>query len=194
MDAASRQKTRGLTQEAFDRLLDRLDPDRSAAGEEYERIRRKLVKFFAWAGSLFPEDHADEAINRVARKLTEREPILDLERYMFGVARLVSKEALHQQQRSRAVAQEISQAVTASEEPMPDEQVLLSLRECLEQLSGESRDLIVRYYQGEKQVRIANRKKLALELGIPVNAVRNRALRLREKLEQCVGSRLNGKR
>jgi len=33
-----------LTQEAFDRLLGWLDPDRESAGEKYEAIRLRLIK------------------------------------------------------------------------------------------------------------------------------------------------------
>jgi hypothetical protein len=42
------------------------------------------------------------------------------------------------------------------------------------------------YYAGEKRARIERRQRLAAQLGIEINALRNRALRLREKLETCV--------
>ena len=47
-------------------------------------------------------------------------------------------------------------------------------------------DLIGGYYQGETSVKIHNRRSLAAKLGVPLNALRIRALRIRERLEACV--------
>src|SRR6266550_6910983 len=81
-----------LTQEAFDRLLASMGGDRESAGEQYLETRSKLVRFFEWRGTSFPEDHADETINRVAKRLSEGEHIRELPKYFFGVARLVLLE------------------------------------------------------------------------------------------------------
>src|SRR5258705_1304439 len=61
-----------LKPEAFDRLLDSLGEDRESAGKRYLEIRSNLVRFFEWRGSPVPEDHADETINRVAKRISER--------------------------------------------------------------------------------------------------------------------------
>ena len=58
-----------LSQEAFDRLLAWLNPNRALAGEKYEEIRRRLIKIFTCRGCTCPEVLADETINRVARKV-----------------------------------------------------------------------------------------------------------------------------
>src|SRR4030095_7600750 len=91
-----------LTQEAFDRLLASLGGDRESAGEHYLETRAKLVRFFEWRGCPFPEDPADETINRVARKLVEGEKILNPDGYCFGVARMlvleINKESIKQRQ------------------------------------------------------------------------------------------------
>ena len=78
-----------LTQEAFDQLLAALDADRERAGHQYEIVRRKLLKFFEFHGSDAPEEHADETINRVARKLAEGERVENFNGYCLGVARRV---------------------------------------------------------------------------------------------------------
>lgn len=70
------------------------------------------------------------------------------------------------------------------------EQRLAALEASLAELPAESRDLIVRYYEGEKSVRIRNRRALAEQLGIPPNALRIRMHRLREKLERRVAEHL----
>jgi DNA-directed RNA polymerase specialized sigma24 family protein len=130
----SRKKAWDLTRESFEKFLALLDADRELAAEEYEQIRRKLVKIFQWRGSTSPEDHADETINRVARKIEEGETIRNLRSYVGGVARLVW----------------------------------------------------LNYYREQKIAKITLRKELAQTLGIPANALRNRAHRIRAQLEKCV--------
>ena len=187
MDSASRQKQE-LTEEALNKLLDQLHPERSEAGERYEKIRRKLMQFFRWERAAFPEEHADEALNRVARKLAAGEPIIDAERYVFGVARMISHEIAQQRVRHKAAVEEMKRAPAAH---VDAEEVALAsvLWDCLLGLPPDTRTFILRYYEGDKQARIRNRRAMSEDLGIPLNALRNRALRLRERLEDCVQSR-----
>src|SRR5881396_3250125 len=84
----SRQKWT-LTQDAFDRLLASLNPDRDAAADRYLEIRSKLVRFFEWRGFSTPDEYADETINRCAKKIGEGEEIRDLASYSIGVARML---------------------------------------------------------------------------------------------------------
>src|SRR5205085_10553550 len=83
-----------LTQEAFDRLLSCLAAERESAGEKYLEIRRNLIRFFEWRGCPSPEDHADETVNRVAKRLSEGEEISNIAGYFIGVARLLVLEIL----------------------------------------------------------------------------------------------------
>lgn len=46
--------------------------------------------------------------------------------------------------------------------------------------------MMLTYYQGKERVRINNRKLLAETLGVPMNGLRIRVHRLREKLEACL--------
>jgi DNA-directed RNA polymerase specialized sigma24 family protein len=187
VDSVSRQKQE-LTEEALNKLLDQLHLKRSEAGEKYEKIRRKLIQFFCWERAEFPEEHADEALNRVARKLVAGEPIVDVERYIYGVARMISHEVDHQRRRHKAAIQEMKHAPAAQ---IDAEEVVLAavLWDCLLTLPPDTRAFILRYYEGDKQARIRNRQAMSEELGIPLNALRNRALRLRERLEDCVDKR-----
>src|SRR5947208_2186231 len=81
-----------LTQDAFDRLLAAFGEDRERAGDKYLEVRGNLIRFFEWRGCPFPEDHADEAMNRVARKLAAGEAVLNPSAYCIGVARLLLLE------------------------------------------------------------------------------------------------------
>src|ERR1051325_2580533 len=88
-----------LTQEAFSKFLHCLDADIGRAAEIYETIRGKLINFFTWRGCQFPEDHADEAINRVIRKLDEGETIREPSTYVYGVARMLILEIVKEREK-----------------------------------------------------------------------------------------------
>lgn len=177
-----------LTQEAFDRLLASFDADREQAGRQYERVRLKLVKYFEWRGAAFPDNEADETINRVARKITEGTKVDNLNAYFYGVARLVLAEALKGQEKEQTAFDEA--VIMEMPSPMDEDSDLDQRRDCLDKclqrLPRESRDLIVEYYQGERGKKIGHRKGIAARLGIPLNALRIRTHRIRAGLEACV--------
>lgn len=181
-----------LTQEAFDKLLIALGGDRDSAAEKYLEIRTNLTRFFEWRGCSFPEDHADETINRIAKKVAEGEEILNYSGYALGVARLLLLEIHKGRQREQLALAEIGTASEVYEEADDSENRLVCLRSCLQTLSADNRELILQYYQGEKGEKIQNRKKLMDRLGIPVNTLRMRALRLRERLQSCVEECVGG--
>lgn len=191
-DVGVRQKWT-LTQEAFDKLLLSFGDDRDTGGKKYLEIRNNLTRFFEWRGCPFPEDHADETFNRIAKRVAEGEQIQNPSGYAIGVARLLVLEILKGRQREQVALTEIT---NTSSEVVADaddsEQRIGCLRRCLGGLSDENRLLITEYYEGEKGDKIQNRKKLVEKLGIPVNTLRMRALRLRERLQACVEDCLNG--
>ncbi len=74
-----------LTAAQFDALLRRLDADRNRAGEKYEEVRWKLVRFFQWNSCLAAEELVDETLNRVAERLAERgDEIPDVAAFAWG--------------------------------------------------------------------------------------------------------------
>ena len=175
-----------LSQEAFDKLLVAFDADRETAGQKYLEIRNNLTRFFEWRGCSFPEDHADETINRMAKRVAEGEAILNHSGYAMGVARLLLLEINKGRQREQSALAEIGAAPDVYVPEDDGEGRLICLRSCLQTLSPDNRELILQYYQGEKGEKIENRKKLLERLGVPVNTLRMRVLRLREKLQSCV--------
>jgi len=181
-----------LTQDAFDRLLDWLDPEREQAGKKYEAIRMRLIKIFTCRGCLEAELLADETINRVASKVEEisKGYVGDPAHYFCAVAQKVYLEYLRKDHsRQSPVTVESadraqSTAPVCLEQDFEPEYRCLEL--CLERLPMENRHLVMRYYEQEKQAKIDHRKLLAVELGIAVNALRIRAHRIRLALRQCV--------
>ena len=178
----------GLTAENFSKLLVCLDANREQAGEKYEELRRTLIRFFEWRGSAFPEEHADETLNRLAKKIDDGVVINNLGRYCHEIGRLVFLEALKSNDSRRASLEEINLKVAAetTDEAMEKEIRLACLDDCLGVLSENTRELIVEYYRDAKRDRIDRRKALAKRLGLNREALANRAQRLRDKLEECV--------
>ena len=197
---AWREKAWKLGEESFNRLLLSLDPSREAAGRQYTRLHHKLSKFFECRGCVSPEDLADETINRVARwgERGERIRASDPAVFFFGVAKNVLREYQCTSGRESARLDCIPPSRHPSEEPQVTgredalalEQLLSCLDACLNGLPAESRERILGYYQGEGRVRAENRKRLADQLGITVNALAIKAHRTRERLERAVTDRL----
>jgi DNA-directed RNA polymerase specialized sigma24 family protein len=176
-----------LTPEAFDGLLKSLDPDRDNAAERYLEIRRNLVRLLEWRGCSTPDEYADEAINRCARKIAEGEQIRDVATYSIGVARMLFREMSRERAKSPLSLDEAPEPQVCPTEPGSDpERRMNCLRRCLAELSPENRNLILHYYQGDKGEKIKNRRGLTQLFGIPASTLRMRALRLREGLHLCV--------
>jgi RNA polymerase sigma factor (sigma-70 family) len=178
-----------LTAEAFAKLLACFDLDRDRAGEKYEDLRRTLIRFFEWRGAPFPEEHADEAFNRVARKLAKGLEINNVRSYCYEVARLVCLEAFKgpDSKREPLEPDHPRAAIVADVDEAHDrENLMICLDQCLESLPEDGRRLLLEYYQDDTRSQIDRRKALAASLKLNREALANRAQRLRAKLEQCV--------
>jgi DNA-directed RNA polymerase specialized sigma24 family protein len=180
-----------LTKDALDNLLLHLDQDRERAGEKYETLRLGLVRFFEWRGCAFPEDHADEAIDRVARKIVQGEEIRNIHGYVTAVARFVFMEVVKQREKRETALRQLPKDPAREELPAEDAR-LECVRRCLQALAPKSSRLIMGYYQDDGRNKIKLRKRLAQQLGISPHALRMRLQRLRSELEECVVGCLSG--
>jgi DNA-directed RNA polymerase specialized sigma24 family protein len=183
---ATRQKW-SLTQNGFDGLLALLGSDREVAGHRYLRMRRDLVRLFECRGCSTPDEYADEAINRCARKIDEGEEIRDVSTYSFGVARmLVLEMGRERSRRTQSLDEAQEPCGSLSDNGTDVEDRVVCLRRALARLSRQDRYLILQYYDGDKTERIKSRRELSRLLGIGASSLRMRALRVREKLQLCV--------
>jgi RNA polymerase sigma factor (sigma-70 family) len=180
------------TEENFKLLMSWLGPNDEAAGDKYEHIRQSLVKFFVGRGCWDAEDLADEAIDRVTRKISEvtinysGDPAL----YFFGVAKLMMLER-HRQDTLRTDPQVIELRLPAATEEGQEEaeqrdRKLECLEQCVAELSEENRKLVMDYYQGVKRAKIDFRRRIAERLGIDLKALRVRMFRIRASLFKCM--------
>lgn len=168
------------------RLLDRLDSDPLRAGQRYETLRRSLIKVFAWEQQSDSEALADDVLDRVARRLNEGVAIADVMAYAQRTAELVLMEARRRTRRREALAEGGADALLPVNADPIVERRHGCLERCLGSLGADARELVLRYYAHDGRARIAQRDALAREQGLTVGALRNRLLRLREKLETCV--------
>jgi DNA-directed RNA polymerase specialized sigma24 family protein len=177
-----------LTGEALQKLLLSLDPDVQRAGEIYENIRFTLIKFFDWRGVHFPEECADETFNRIMRKLEAGETIVDVKTYCHGVARFVLLESRKAPDNKYTDLERLPPLVAPTQEEPESNYRLECFRQCLQAMPTDTKDMILHYYRDESRAKINNRALLADKLGIPLNALRSRAQRIRAKLEDCITS------
>lgn len=180
------KKEWALTKEAFDGFLARLDIDRNKAGEKYESVRLKLLKYFRWRGSDSCDIDADETINRVARRIQEGENVYNLNAYLYGVAKLVYSETLRLRNRNEVLDEASCVEVSNIEVDSDAVERQACLTRCLGYLTDDDRETIIEYYQFEKGKKIEHRKQLARRFGITLNALRIKAHRQRVNLEACV--------
>lgn len=169
-------------QEAFDKLLAWLDPDRERAGEKYNKIQSRLIGVFACFGC-DADDLADQAINVVISKIDwllgnyVGDPTL----YFYGVA----KKIYHERLRKKPVP-----VVPPNDYSEEDERMQDCLEKSLQELLPGDKEMVLRYHEGKKKERINNRAKLARDLGISRNALRIKVYRLHAGLRQQVEQRL----
>lgn len=174
-----------LTEEAFNKFLAWLHPDRDQAAEKYEAIRYRLIIMFRCRGCAEAEELADEAINRVIKRAQEMantykgNPIP----YFITVANHLYVEHVTNRPTHSVLAVDLPDLANPDSE---DEQDYECLERCMQRLPPKDRNLILQYYQEDKQAKIDHRRKLAKEMGIGINALRIRAHRIRVVLQQCM--------
>ena len=174
-------KRKPPSQEAFEKLLAWLDPDREKAAEKYHKIYLRLVRIFAAKGCAEAEDLADETVNVVAQKIDWliENYVGDPALWFYAVAKKIYQERL----KSRRTPQSPPRPPDNSE----IEQRCGCLEKCLEKITTpEEAEMVVRYHEGEGQARIANRKRMAEELGISLNALRIRICHIQARLRPCI--------
>lgn len=174
-----------LTEEAFNKFLSWLHPDREEAGKKYEDIRRHLIIILKCRGCAEAEDLADEAINRVIRRAQQMADTYHGEPapYFITVAHNLYLEYASKRQTRLELPAELLQP---PEPDLEEEREYECLEQCVRGLTPANRDMMLQYYQENKQAKIDHRKKLAESMGIALNALRIRAYRIRVSLEECI--------
>lgn len=178
-----------LTEESLNLFLSWLDPDQEVAAKRYGELQRRLIVMFDGRGCTRSEELADKALNSFIRRLPalldsyadNRNPAP----YLYTVARHLYVEYIEKQ--PALLPDDFEHAGPAEVTRDEDEERLHEcLGECLGRLDPQHRDLVLDYYEGEKQAKIDFRKRLALRRGIALNALRIKIHRIRRSLEECL--------
>lgn len=180
-----------LTQQQFDNLLHWFSPDRDSAGEEYEKIRNGLVRYFRYRGCNDPHALADETLNRVAVKISS--PDVDVKElsvnYIYGFASNIFHEYLRESAQ-REVQLDLSLPFkskdSADAATEAEKRVFSCLDECLGELKPEDKKLVISYYSKNKSEKFDHRKKLADKLDIRIGTLHTRVHRLKNSLKECL--------
>jgi DNA-directed RNA polymerase specialized sigma24 family protein len=172
-------------------LLERLRADSASGGFGYEQLRRRLILFFRQREPIEAETLADDALDRLARRLDEGVPINNPASYAFGIAKLMLFEANARRLRQEArVDEPETRPAMIEDDDAIDPALARALRTCLRSMGRRGSELMLAYYRDDDARRIKTRRNLAEKLGITLNTLRNRALRLRASLETCVRARM----
>jgi len=174
---------RELTPEAFAKFLLWLSDDPDTAAREYEKIRKKMVRYFTLKGCDDPDTLFDKTIDQAARTHDSTDDYPTPLALCYGVAKNIWREDCRKRKPDPLPDDDLL-AVPESETE-EREQEAKCLETCLSRLSAGSRNLITRYYQGHGREKIEARKQLAAAHG-GENTLRIKAFRIRGKLRVCV--------
>jgi RNA polymerase sigma factor (sigma-70 family) len=187
-------KDSDMPPERFAEFLLWLNPDPEVAADIYIDIRDSIVRIFSWRHCADPEGMADEVFDRVCRKVPELKQTFegDPRFFCYAVANNMVRE-YQKKTKLHVPIDDIDVICDAREELSEDGGELREdyLSECLQKLPKEKREMILDYYAKEKHAKIVHREQMARALGISVQALRVRVLRVRLTLEKCIDQRLS---
>jgi DNA-directed RNA polymerase specialized sigma24 family protein len=175
-----------LTPAAFAVLLDALGGTAESAGARYERLRANLIFFFSRRVLTFPEDLADEVLDRLTKRLADGEKIVSMEAFALGIARYVAQEQSGRKDRTVTVDGKFWDNIPANLTTSSDEEEIRRLEDCLDRIPAAEATLLRRYYLSASENQIAARAALASDLGISSTTLRQRVFLARQRLRACL--------
>jgi RNA polymerase sigma factor (sigma-70 family) len=167
-------------QDTAQQWLHLLDDDPARAERAYAQLRRDLVRFLEWLHCVNPEEVADESIMRGMRRLSEGVATTgsNPRAYIFGVARLVAKEAWKKEAREQP-----SDPAVMDLQPSPLREharieAKRRLESALQRLTPSDRHTLIRYCtEGDRSV-------LCRELRVTPGHLRVMIHRIRQELRR----------
>lgn len=173
-------------QAGFASLLAALGETPQMAGQHYEQLRSKLVFFFTRKSLQFPEDLADEVLDRIGRRLSEGLVISSINAFALGVARHVAQEQAANRHQPQAVEPYFFDNIPAASATSNEDERVAYLERCLRKLPTIDKQVLKSYYLGEGGSSINARRDMAERLGISSGTLRQRIFLIRQRLLACV--------
>jgi RNA polymerase sigma factor (sigma-70 family) len=156
------------------------------------------MRMFVCRGCERPEELADEALDRVIRKVDTVAPTYEGNpaAYVHGVAKNVFLEYLRTRRRSlEGGSVELETALRRASAPAGNYEIErrhACLDRCLGGLNADDRELILRYYREAGWAKIEERQIMADETRASRSALRKRTQRIRERLRTCLTGCMEG--
>ena len=182
---AKGSRQRHITPESFASLLAALG-DTPPGGARYEQLRAKLIFFFSRRLLAFPEDLADEVLDRLAYRLSQHTAIASAEAFALGIARHVAQEQSGRKSQPQNVDHTFFDNVSAPMVTLSNEEEIVRMEHCLKKLPSSEARLLKGYYCAAGNSQIKARKSLAETLGISPIALRQRVFLARQRLRNCM--------
>jgi DNA-directed RNA polymerase specialized sigma24 family protein len=175
--------TSRITPESFGLLLAALgDQD----GSQYEKLRAKLIFFFTRRLLAFPEDLADEVLDRLAQRLAQGTEMGSVEAFAVGIARYVAQEQRGRKVHAEGVDPNFFDNVPAPSVTVHEEEDIVRMEACLKKLSQSESRLLRGYYLVTGRSLMDARKKLLETLGVSPTTLRQRVFLARQRLRDCM--------
>ncbi len=178
-------RQRHITRESFASLLTALG-DTPLGGAHYEQLRAKLIFFFSRRLLAFPEDLADEVLDRLAYRISQHAEIASVEAFAFGIAKHVVQEQSGRKDQTQNVGHTFFDNVSAPTVTLSNEEEIVRMEDCLKKLPSSEARLLRGYYCATENNQIKDRKSLAETLGISPIALRQRVFLARQRLRKCM--------
>jgi DNA-directed RNA polymerase specialized sigma24 family protein len=178
-----------ITRENFAGLLRKLGSDSGnpfQAGQRYEALRMRLIFYFTRKCLDFPEDLADEVLDRLTRRVAEGFEIDSLTGFALGIARFVAREQSAKPFQPQLMESTFFDNIPASSVTHSEEEKIASMENCLHRMASADVELLESYYLGSGGRLISARRRLAEALNVPQAAVRQRVFLIRKRLRQCI--------
>lgn len=186
-----------LTKENFSALMLWFSPEPEIAGEKYEEVRNGLIRFFRFRGCNDAETLADDAITRVAMKVTTYKTSTDTETIAicYGFAKNIFREYLASKNWHEIEFDLIKHKLKTQNEKDEGRETtkMKCLESCLNMLDSDDRTLLLKYYLKSGKAKFDLRKKLADDLNVKKGTLHTKIHRLKSDLKKCVNKCINQK-
>jgi DNA-directed RNA polymerase specialized sigma24 family protein len=175
-----------LQSSEFEALIQALGATPELAAPAYQQLHTRLVRLFRLNNASDPESLADEALDRLARRIVANEAgqLSSPQAFAVGIARHLLQEDARQQQRAEVTANTWTSLSPDGREEEEDR--LDALDRCLDRMRPEQAELLRSYYRWTGKAKIEHHRQLAQSLGLNLNALRTRLMRARAVLERCM--------
>lgn len=186
-------KDASFSAEGFASLLAKLGDTPREAGERYERLRSKLIFFFARRQLPLPEDLADDAMDCLGRRLSEGLDISSVDAFALGIARHIAQEQVTIANQTRTVDTAFFDDIPAFSLTSSEKERIVNLDQrieaferCMRRLPSREIQLLKSYYLDSPGDRVSVRLSLAKRMAISQGTLRQRVFLIRRSLVECV--------